>query len=87
MAKKNGSGGVTREIEPELLSPEEQAELLEAHGELRGSVQIVAGSLAKVVGRLRRPNMLIRPAALMADLRLIRVQVDEAMEALGKIAS
>lgn len=78
---------VTKVLEPELLSAEDQALLQEAHGDLRGSTKIIAGSLDKVVGKLRRPNALVRPQALVADLQLIRDQADAAIAAIGKLAS
>lgn len=75
--------GVTREIDPEHLTQEEQADLVASQMTLRGSKTQLRGALTKLEGLMMRPNALLQPDRIDAALKEVE---DLAKNARAEVA-
>lgn len=74
---------ITREIDPEHLTQEEQADLVASQMTLRGSKTQLRGALTKLEGLMMRPNAMLQPDRIDAALKEVE---DLAKSARAEVA-
>ena len=75
---------VVREIDTSCLSAQDQATLLAAHGDLRGTAKQLDGCMTKVRFRLMCSNALLTPDAIRKELVMIQALAKAGVEALDE---
>lgn len=76
--------GITREIDPEHLTQEEQADLVASQMTLRGSKTQLRGALTKLEGLMMRPNALLQPDRIDAVLKEVEDLAKNARDEVAK---